>query len=149
MCRFTHQLAGTGTMSWPHSGVQRPRRRYSADLPGPIWKHMMAATASLKASVGRDGRKLLRLQLTFAHRVINWHQPAGLRGKKTITRNPDCTAICVGSAFAIDIKQFRQWQASLINRFCTVRNHPMAAHFLEASAGQNGHRMGGVTSSCE
>jgi hypothetical protein len=46
---------------------------------------LMAETASLEASVGRDRRKLLRLELTVAHRVINWH--AGLRGQKTVARS--------------------------------------------------------------
>ena len=45
MCRFTHPLAATGTMSWPHSGGQRPPatapgdglRRAFLVHPGTIW----------------------------------------------------------------------------------------------------------------
>jgi hypothetical protein len=47
----------------------------------------MAETASLEASVDRDRRKPLRLQLTVAHRVINSHEPAGLRGQRTVARS--------------------------------------------------------------
>ena len=57
---------------------------------GPSWsapEHLMAETASLVASVGRDRRRPLRLQLTVAHRVINSHEPPGLRGQKTVARS--------------------------------------------------------------
>ena len=43
-------------------------------LPRSLWNHLMAATARLEASVGRHGRKLLRLM--FTHGVINGHEPA-------------------------------------------------------------------------
>ena len=97
-------------------------------LPSPLWNHLVAETASLEASVGREHRKLLRLQLTVAHRVINWHEPAGLLGQKTSRETSDCTAICAGSALVIAIKQLAS-NGGNKNRFCTVRNHPMAAHF--------------------
>jgi hypothetical protein len=82
MCRFTHPLAAIGTMSWPHSGTNRPQRSASTCLPGQLWNHLMAETASLEASVGRDRRSLLQLQLTVEPRVIECREPMGVRGQK-------------------------------------------------------------------
>jgi hypothetical protein len=74
---------------WNHESAafRRPAEWRSpfGGLPGSLWNHLMAETASLEASVGRDRRKLLRLQLTVAHGVITWH--VGLQGQKTVARS--------------------------------------------------------------
>jgi len=48
-------------MSWPHPGIQRRRRNSWAGLLGPLWNYLMAETASLEASVGREEPRIARL----------------------------------------------------------------------------------------
>jgi hypothetical protein len=144
MCRFSHPLAAIGTMSWPNSGTNRPHRTASSGLPGPLWNHLMAETASLEASVGRDRRKLLQVQHTVEPRVIDWRAPVAVRGQKPSREASDCAAIFAGSILAIAIKQLTAHggnQQSLLHGLEPSDGRAL----LEASAGQNGHRMGGVT----
>jgi hypothetical protein len=54
MCRFTHPLAGIGSMSWPDFGSQRGPKTVRPNPPGPFWNHPLAETAESEASVGRD-----------------------------------------------------------------------------------------------
>lgn len=97
-----------------------------AGLPGPRWNHLMAETASLEASIGRDRGKLLRLQLTACSELWTGNAPTSLRVKERSRESPDCTTICVRSDLAIAIKQLAIMAVKSM-RFCTVRNQPMAA----------------------
>jgi hypothetical protein len=54
MCRFTHPLAGTGTISWPNFASQRRAKTVQPNLPGPFWNDPLAKTAESEASVGRE-----------------------------------------------------------------------------------------------
>ena len=57
MCRFTHQLAAIGTMSWPDSGSQRGPKTVRPNHRGSFWNHPLAETAESEASVGRGLRR--------------------------------------------------------------------------------------------
>src|ERR1051325_11387857 len=99
MCRFTHPLAAIGTMSWPRFAVQPPVGALLAGPSGSLWNRLMAETANLEASIGRDCRKGLRLQLTVTHSVINWHEPTGVPRSGDGSEAPRiATATCVRSA---------------------------------------------------
>jgi hypothetical protein len=90
MCRSTHLLAAMGTMSWPHSGAQRPPRRLRPAFLVQLRNHLLAEAASLEASVGRAHRKLLRFQLTVTHRVMNRHA----RRRSEVRRQREKPRIC-------------------------------------------------------
>lgn len=129
MCRFTHPLAAIGTMSWPDCGVERPLRGCRRAFLVYLWKHLMAETADLEASVGRECRKLF---VAATYKRANSYQLLLAGGDSEIKGQSreasDQTAICVESALAIAMKQLAA-NGGDNNRSCTVRNHPMAAHF--------------------
>ena len=128
MCRFTHPLAAIGTMSWPEFRLQRRANAVLPNTPSPLWNHPLAETAESEASVGRDRRKLFRLQLAVTNRVMNWRNGLGAEGIGRSREASNCRDIRVGSALTIGIKEVRL-MAGNNNRFRTVSNHPMAARF--------------------
>lgn len=87
MCRSTHPLAAIGTMSWPHSDVQRPGGALRRAFPSPFWNHLMAETTGLEASVGRDHRKLIPTSTYGRTWSYPLAQPAGLRCQKAVGRS--------------------------------------------------------------
>ena len=133
---WNHELAGF----WqpPRSKAVRP------NLPGPFWNHPLAETAELEASVGRNRRTLLRLQPTVAHGIISGHAPAASEARKRLCKSLDRSAISLEGRVS-DRHQAvgGQWRKQLPLRHGQEPSDGRA--LLEASAGRNGHRMGGVT----
>jgi hypothetical protein len=121
---------------------------------GRDWNHELAAFryksvpakrfgrpsgSALEPSDGRDCKfgsirwprpqKVIATATYIEQRVNDWRKPArGSEGQKPSREASDCTAIFAGSALAIAIKQLTANDGNN-NRFCTVWNHPMAAHF--------------------
>jgi hypothetical protein len=89
---------------------------------GPVWNHLMAETANLEASVGRDRRKLFGLQLAVAHRLINGHDPSRFGGQKKTGLHE---LFAYGAPEPLPSNSWRLMGGNN-NRVGAARNHPMA-----------------------
>ncbi len=109
MCRLNHPLAANRTMSWPDFGVQRPDGSLRQDVPGPRWNHLMAETASLEASVGRE----IEARLGHLREFLSTQISATQVTQKKLRENGWSTG------------RILRWWLIFVSR--AVRNHPMAA----------------------
>lgn len=109
MGRLNHPLAANGTKSWPHFVFQRPRRSPSAGLPGPPWNHLMAETADLASSVGRELEARRSQFLVFHSSQASAIQPTQKRLCEAAVPASESSA---GGKFLVS---------------SAARNHPMAA----------------------
>ena len=75
-------------------------------LPGPLWNHLMAGTASLEPSVGRDrGKAISNANYGRAERYQLSRAGGGSGVRRRSREGADRKANCVGSALASAIKR--------------------------------------------